>query len=1403
MADQDDPGHATYTALSCSVSLGSRSMRDYGPFETNVEYSYNIGVVYKDNPNETYWYNSPGAGTGIGVGIVRRSHGVWISPTNLTIDEGGASKFYEVRLNTAPSSNVTVRMAEDGDVTLSHSSLTFTPSNWERKQTVTVNSVQDADAADDFVTVEHTVTAEDNNYNGVSAPDVTVTINDDETAKVIISPTELTVTEGRSSSYNVRLDTEPSDDVTVSMSPNNDKLSAPTSTTSLTFTPSNYGNQRVTVTGAQDVDADNDTTTISHTVSGATEYSGIGADAVTVSIRDDEVPVIVSYGSEMYTVKEGDRRAITVRLDKDPRRTVIIPIQRSNTGATDQDDPDPDYSGVPDSVTFNSGQTTRIFNFSAADDSDDDDNESVLLSFGTLPLHVSEGSVSTTAVGIADDDYPLINVSFVSPDYTVGEGATTTIEFELTGQPQRRIAIPLRRTNQGATSGDYFVPSSVVFESDETRKSIIFEAWDDTIDDDDESVILSFSSSLPDNVDVDAPDAATVSITDNDDPPVTVRFDQSSYTVAEDGSVEVKVLLNRDPEREVEIPIIKTNRGDASDSDYSGVPNSVTLYSGDTSTSIIFSPDDDAEDDDGESVRLSFGTPLPDRVTSASPSATTINIADNDDPEVRVSFEQDTYTVAEGRSVSIKITLDGQPERALNISIEALNQGLTTAADYSAPDSVAFTSTQTEKTITFSATQDSIDDDGESVILQFSVSNLNRVELGTYGSATVLITDDDGRGVTLSRTTLGMNEGRTSSYTVKLDTQTTADVTVNISSDNTDDAFDLGTTTLVFSTSTWNSAQRVNVEALEDPDAENESVTISHDLSSSDSMYATLPTESLKVIVSIDDNETAGVTFDPREQNVSEDDTPTAVTYTVALNTPPSDDVNAEVEIVNPDDDAITLFGETLTFTPTDYEETVALTVFDDDDADSETIRLRHTFAGASEYDGISSDTVTISIQDDDTPGVKIAPTQLEVDEDSSDSYDVVLNTPPTRDVAIMISESGDTGDDITLSTTTLTFSTSTWDMVQQVTVTAKDDDDAIDETVTLTHSVSGYGSIRTADSVAVTINDPDVAGVDVTPTNLRADEGSEEWESYDVTLDFRPSGNVRIDISKYGDGDLDVTPSKLTFTPSDWDYRQQVMVKPRDDDDAENATSTISHTVSGAMEYDGIEVEDVDVEIIDDDEIGMTIAPTEIILNEDVSTPMRYTVKLNTRPSDSVFVTMTKSGDSDDDVRLSEDRLTFTTSNWRNNQTVTVSTGQDDDMACEVVTIEHSATSTDSDYNVTGADVTVTVNDDDEPGVTIRPTVLNLDEDGPSEDYIVRLNAQPDADVTIGIQNTDDAVTVSPSALSLTFNSTNWNKEQRVTVTPVQDNDINDESFTIAHTVSGIPTMPLSTPPISLSRST
>ena len=113
---------------------------------------------------------------------------------------------------------------------------------------------------------------------------------------------------------------------------------------------------------------------------------------------------------------------------------------------------------------------------------------------------------------------------------------------------------------------------------------------------------------LPPGVSAGTIDEAAVAIADDDDPQVTVSFEQSTYSVAEGGTVEVTVTLNKDPERTVSIPLTSTTeQSGASASDYSGVPASLTFNSGDTEKSFTFSATADAVDDDGESVKLAFG----------------------------------------------------------------------------------------------------------------------------------------------------------------------------------------------------------------------------------------------------------------------------------------------------------------------------------------------------------------------------------------------------------------------------------------------------------------------------------------------------------------------------------------------------------------------------------------------------------------------------------------------------------------------------------------------------------------------------------------------------------------------------------------------------------------------------
>ena len=513
--------------------------------------------------------------------------------------------------------------------------------------------------------------------------------------------------------------------------------------------------------------------------------TGEAAEAV-VTITDDDVPsVTVSFGSAAYTVAESDDPGtpgvtentveVTVTLSADPERTVVIPIEKSiQDGASTV----ADYFGVPESVTFDSGKTSKSFTFTAAHDTVDDDGERVQLSFGaTLPTRVTAGTPATSTITITDDDVPSVTVSFGSAAYTVAESDdpgtpgvtenTVEVTITLSADPERTVVIPIEKSIQdGASTADYSgVPESVTFDSGKTSRSFTFTAAHDTVDDDGERVQLSFGATLPTRVTAGTPATSTITITDDDDPSVTVSFGRAAYTVAEsddsdttnvtENTVQVTVTLSADPERTVVIPISKTNQNGATTADYSGVPQNVTFDSGKTSKSFTFTAAHDTVDDDGERVQLSFGATLPTRVTAGTPATSTITITDDDVPSVTVTITDDdvpsvtvafgaaSYSVSEGSTRTVTVSLDADPERTVVILIEAANEGGASDSDYSVvPQNVTFDSGETQKSFVFTAETDTDDDHGESVRLSFDTMPDARVSKGSPSEAMVTIRQD-------------------------------------------------------------------------------------------------------------------------------------------------------------------------------------------------------------------------------------------------------------------------------------------------------------------------------------------------------------------------------------------------------------------------------------------------------------------------------------------------------------------------------------------------------------------------------------------------------------------------------------------------------------------------------------
>ena len=112
-------------------------------------------------------------------------------------------------------------------------------------------------------------------------------------------------------------------------------------------------------------------------------------------------------------------------------------------------------------------------------------------------------------------------------------------------------------------------------------------------------------------------------------------------------------------------------------------------------------------------------------------------------PIVEVSFDAATYTVTEGGTVTVTVELNTTPGRELVIPLTATSTNGAWIGDYSLPMSVTFSATETERTVTFSAVQDSRQEDEETVSLGFGARLPARVIVGSQATATVTVTDND------------------------------------------------------------------------------------------------------------------------------------------------------------------------------------------------------------------------------------------------------------------------------------------------------------------------------------------------------------------------------------------------------------------------------------------------------------------------------------------------------------------------------------------------------------------------------------------------------------------------------------------------------------------------------------
>ena len=204
--------------------------------------------------------------------------------------------------------------------------------------------------------------------------------------------------------------------------------------------------------------------------------------------------------------------------------------------------------------------------------------------------------------------------------------------------------------------------------------------------------------------------------------------------------------------------------------------------------------------------------------------------------------------------------------------------------------------------ITINVNDDGIDEDDETIII--TLQNGNGYTLNAQRKTTVTISDDDTRGLTFHRRWADVDEGSSGTITVKLSSQPTAAVTVNIVSNNQD--VTVSPTSLTFNpsnTKLWSRTQMVTISAAQDDDAVDDTATLTYTTSGGD--YGGANALSIDRPVSVDDDDPSTTTTGPQLPRISLTGGAavtegSAASFTVNADPAPSARITVNVEVTEP-----------------------------------------------------------------------------------------------------------------------------------------------------------------------------------------------------------------------------------------------------------------------------------------------------------------------------------------------------------------------------------------------------------------------------------------------------------------------------------------------------------------------
>ena len=868
------------------------------------------------------------------------------------LEASGVSTFSLV-LDQQPSQNVIYNLSttDTAQMTVSPTTMTFTPTNWNTTQVGTITTVNDLIVdGDQNVTlrIELDTGASDNCYS--TTANYGITILDNEIAGFVLSPVTGTLTEGstQTAAVDIVLTAAPLTDIIIDLQ-SADLTELTLATASVTFTTLNWNVAQTVLLNAVDELLVDGTQTVSITASvntaSAPAFTGLASQTVTVFVADDDIPGF-TLSALAGTLTEGSSQTVSFTLVLDARPTTDVAISITIS-------PTDEISAATTLVTFTNvnWNIPQVISLSSVDDFLIDGTINTDLVFavvsGSDPFFTAIAS-QTLSVPNLDNEIAGFSLSSLNGgDLLEGSSAVVSFTVVLDAQPDlldfviidinsldvTEATVLATTTSLVFTNANWNIPQTVVLESvedlilDGTTTSFITAA------------ISSFSPS--NGFSLLAPQSLTVQTLDNDVAGFTLTPVAENLTEVISPTTTFTAVLNVGPLTNVTLDFSSNDLGEVI------VGGSASVVFGPTNWNVpqivnLVSVDDYIIDGT-QLVSISASINASSNAGFLGLASQTVSVtnADNDRAGITV-IPLDNLTSESEETASFSVQLNSIPTADVSIDIRSTDVSEVTVG----VSAIIFTSVNwnVPQIVTLTGVDDSPPMSDGSQVVTIVIENISSLD-SNYGELTdneaenILITnqDNDAPGIVMS---LLNNNFRTSESgsTITVQFELLAQpanggsVTIPLTLAGETDEISMTATAVVIESQNWNqpTLNQVVLTGLDDYiiDGTRPLLFVTGDPSSSDPPYDNLTASSVADITVYNlDNDIPGLLIS-QPQAVSENVSTTS--FTIALMTAVTSETMVRIVIEDPTE----LFTTTdqLIFSPSNWNIPQTITLFGVDD---------------------------------------------------------------------------------------------------------------------------------------------------------------------------------------------------------------------------------------------------------------------------------------------------------------------------------------------------------------------------------------------------------------------------------------------------------------------------------------